>query len=150
MKNFGEWIETQTHMRVFPIALIDSKEEVRYLASPALTHLRKISNEERQGEEINQEDQKKLQEISLDFDNQAKVIIESSPTKLRDVIIFITEMMDSSTIREIEEFLTKLKYCPSYVGLLKSSSHYRLNDPKSDTPQVWLHVTHFDYDCEKN
>lgn len=153
VKNFGEWMETEDNMRVSPLALIDSKGKVTYLTSLVFAHLRKISDEKRKREgieEINIFEQMKLQEVSLDIDRQTKTIIESSPTKLKDVIIFSISMMDSSTIVEIEEFLTELNYCPSYVGLLKSSSHYQLNDLKSATPHVVLHVTLFDYDCEEN
>ena len=146
-------------LRIFPIALIDSKGEAKYPASSALAQLEKILKEEgneqtmKELEEMNQEERvsykKKLQKISLDLDNLAKMIIESSPTKLKNVIIFDTSMMCYSTIVEIEEFLTELNYCPSYVRLLKSSSHYQLNDPKSETPQVVLDVTLFVYDCEE-
>ncbi len=162
VEKFLESLETQDYtigssdLRIFPIALIDSKGEVKYPASSALASLEKICQKERKEEgikEMNQEDQasykKKLQKISLDLDNQAKIIIESSPTKLKNVIIFDTSMMCYSTIVEIEEFLTELNYCPSYVRLLKSSSHYQLNDPKSETPQVILNVTLFVYDCDE-
>ncbi len=160
---FLESLETRDYtigtsdLRIFPIALIDSKGGVKYPASLALTQLEKILKEERNEdgiEEMSQEDrtsyEKKLQKISLDLDNRAKMIIKSSPTKLKNAIIFDTSMMCHFTIIEIEEFLTKLNYCPSCVRLLKSSSHYQLSEPKSETPQVILNVTLFVYDCEES
>ncbi len=141
-ENFRKRLITEGDIKVLPIALINSKREVMLLTSLAIAHFRK-------NKEISQDNQKKIQKISLDINNQTKMIIESSPIELENVIIFKISMMDFPTILEFEEILTDLTLEEAFEGLLKSSSHYQLNDPKSATPKV-LRVTLFDYDCDEN